>query len=86
MSVRAKFRCHTTPDPAGDVDHFSYRVKLVPVMVKSKTGEYGPGGENAAFFAATPSGEIEFVNLAESAARHFVPGQAYYIDFTPTDG
>lgn len=93
-TVRAKFRClesakrytHTTPDPSGEVDHFSYRVKLAPVMAKSKTGGYDSTGENSRFFAATPSGDVEFSGLAEAAARHFVPGQAYYIDFTPTEG
>lgn len=100
MPIRAKFRClevakrysHTTA--AGiradghvydAVDVFNYRVKLAPVMGK-KSGTYDPCEENKKFFAATPSGEIEMTMVSEAAAAAFTPGQAYYIDFTPTDG
>lgn len=98
-SVRAKFRCleitrrytHTvTPSVhngnAPEHDVFSFRVKLAPVMSKSKSGGYDADHENKAFYDATPGGEIELTGLAERAAAHFVPGQAYYIDFTPADG
>jgi len=98
-SVRAKFRClevtkryshtespsvHNGQAPERDV--FQFRVKLVPVMSKTKAGSYDPCEENKSFFAATPSGEIELTTVSEKAAEAFVPGQAYYIDFTPADG
>jgi len=93
-SVRAKFRClesakrytHTTPEPSGGIDHFAYKVKLVPVMSKSKNGGYDADNENKDFYAATPGGEIEINMLSERAGLSFVPGQAYYVDFTPADG
>lgn len=93
--VRAKFRCiestrrYTHTSDAGlptEVDHVSYRVRLVPVMSKSKGGGYGDCEENKAFYAATPSGEIVLDTINPSAAEQFVPGQAFYIDFTPADG
>ncbi len=98
-SVRAKFRClevtkrysHTVAPSAHnghapEHDVFSYRVKLAPVHGKSKTGGYDPCDENKAFYEATPSGEIELMTVSEGAAAAFVPGQAYYIDFTPAEG
>lgn len=96
--VRAKFRClevtrrysHTAVpsahnDHAPEHDVFTWRVKLVPVMGKSKTSG-GDCEENKAFYATTPSGQFEFETHSERAASAFQPGQAYYIDFTPTDG
>lgn len=98
-SVRAKFRClevtkrysHTVasrPDNgnAPERDVLTYRVKLAPVHGKTKTGGYDPCDENKAFYEATPSGEIELMTVSEGAAAAFVPGQAYFIDFTPADG
>ena len=96
--VRAKFRClevtkrysHTTgpssghPD-AAENDVFTHRVKLAPVF-GSKTGRSAKCPENEAFYAATPSGEIELSTVSEAAAAAFVPGQAYYVDFTPAEG
>ncbi len=69
-TVRAKFRClestkrytHTTPEPSGGIDHFAYKVKLVPVMSKSKNGGYDADNENKDFYAATPGGEIELTS------------------------
>lgn len=98
-TVRAKFRClevvkrythtvvpsvHNGNLPEHDV--FQYRVKLAPVMSKSKAGGYEKDHENKTFYDATPGGEIELTGLREQAAQHFLPGQAYYIDFTPTEG
>ena len=98
-SVRAKFRClevtkrysHTVTPSAHngqmpEHDAFTYRVKLAPVMSKSKAGGYDQDHENKAFYDATPGGEIELTGLAERAAAAFRPGQAYYIDFTEADG
>lgn len=90
MSARAKFRClestrRFTHTDADGVDQFHYRVKLVPVF-GTKKGAYAPCPENEVFYAATPSGEIELTMVSPAAAAAFVPGQAYYIDFTPVDG
>lgn len=96
--VRAKFRClevtkrysHTEAPTvhngnAPEHDVFQYRVKLAPVYGDKKgSGQTCP--ENKAFYASTPCGEIELTTVSEGAAAAFVPGQAYYIDFTPTDG
>lgn len=97
-SVRAKFRClevtrrysHTAEPSvhnghAPEHDVFQYRVKLAPVF-GTKSGRSAKCPENEAFYAATPSGEIELTTVSESAASAFTPGQAYYVDFTPTDG
>ena len=97
--IRAKFRClevtkrysHTTEPGFRDggmhdaVDLFQYRVKLAPVYGRGKNGK-PESPENKAFYAATPSGEIELTTVSEAAAQAFVPGQAYYVDFTPADG
>jgi len=93
MSARAKFRCiesasrysHTVVEDGVERDVFTYRVRLLPVMGKSKTSGYACE-ENKQFFALTPSGQLEMDMVSEETARNFVPGQAYYIDFTPTEG
>lgn len=88
--VRAKFRCMESTrkyvSTRGGVDYFEYQIRLLPVMEKVKGGGYDPTEENKKFFAATPSGEITLNVVAESAGKSFVPGQAYYVDFTPADG
>lgn len=98
-AVRAKFRClevtkrysHTESpsahnDNAPEHDVFQYAVRLVPVYGKGKNGKGSESLENRSFYAATPTGQIELTTISESAAAAFVPGQAYYIDFTPADG
>lgn len=97
-TVRAKFRClevtrrysHTeTPSVhngnAPEHDVFTYRVKLVPVYGHGKNGKPA-SEENKAFYASTPSGQIELETVSESASAAFEPGVAYLIDFTPTEG
>ena len=54
-------------------------VKLNPVT--GNTG--GDTKENAAFFAATPSGSIEFQTLNESAVAMFKPGATYIVTIAP---
>lgn len=96
--IRAKFRClevtrrysHTEQPSvhngnAPEHDVFQYRVKLAPVY-GDKRGSGTPCPENKLFYAATPTGQIELETVSEAAAAAFVPGQAYYVDFTPADG
>ena len=74
MIVRAKFVCHV-------VNPYLYggtEVILHPVTDGSE--------EDASFWAATPAGEIKLVVKNEAAARHFAPGQKYYVDFQRADG
>lgn len=41
------------------------------------------GEDNKKWAAATPYGKIEMTILNELALKEFVPGEEYYIDFTP---
>ena len=59
-------------------------MKLAPVLGHKRNGTSSE--ENKAFYAATPHGEIELTVVSEAAAATFTPGQAYFVDFTPTDG
>jgi len=79
--VRAKFRCMSiTSHHQGDTE-----VRLLPVYNKPGGG-YEVPPENKEFWEATPAGEIVMTIRNEAAAKHFEPGQAYYIDFTPAPG
>lgn len=79
MAVRAKFTCKSITrqqhwdKTKGDL----VTVRLEPVSSGSP--------ENAAFYAATPSGQIELSTLNAEAGNQFELGQAYYIDFTKAD-
>lgn len=83
MNTRAKVTCSEVAkrkssywDSAAQrsVDGFTYTAKFYPVT--------GDTPENKSFFASTPSGSIELSTIRED---HFVPGQTYYIDFTPAE-
>ena len=88
--VRAKFRVlgltqrysHTDADGK---DVFYWDVRLAPVLANGKRGG-GDCAENKTFYAATPGGEIKMEMVSKETSEAFVPGQAYYIDFTPADG
>jgi hypothetical protein len=41
--------------------------------------------ENKAFFKATPSGQILLNCVNEDAAKQFIGGKNYYVDFTEVD-
>ena len=71
-STRAKFQCHSVTKTLWGKDQFVFGAKFHVV--------YGDSVENKAFFAATPSGEITIMTVRED---QFVPGQEYYVDFTP---
>lgn len=76
--IRAKFRCLSCTHTWENI--WSYR--LAPVM--AKTGHYkddpAASEENARFWKATPSGEIE---LYYRGSGPFVPGAFYYVDMSP---
>lgn len=58
-------------------------VKLQPVTAKNKWAQDG-SEENLVFWSATPSGECEVTLTPEDAAAYRL-GQAFYIEFYPSD-
>lgn len=74
MSTRAKFRCNVVEDYG-----LSKKVKLNVVY----EGSLGANDENKRFTKATPSGEIWLTIDNPAASVQFVPGDEYYVDFTP---
>jgi hypothetical protein len=74
-TVRAKFVC-------SQVTRFAHpgnvQVALHPVM-DSRTPE------NKSFWDATPNGELKMTITNPAASEQFVPGKAYYLDFTPAE-
>lgn len=79
MAVRCKFvvqsvtRRKNWDKSKGDL----FDVKLSPVTSGSP--------ENAAFYAATPGGSIDFSTINESAANALPLGGEVYVDFTPVE-
>jgi hypothetical protein len=77
MVTRCKFTCVEvtklqawgTKDPD---KRFVYRAKFTPVHAGSP--------ENERFYSLTPGGSIELSTYKDDL---FVPGEAYYIDFSP---
>lgn len=81
MTVRAKFKVQSIMQSAGWGGHNRiFTVRLTPVMGS------GPNAENAAFYAATPSGSIELGMTNEAVGEQFAIGQDFYVDFTPVVG
>ena len=72
MPVRAKFRC----DSITKTEHGT-SIKLYPVTSGSD--------ENEKFYKYTPAGSVELSTINAEAAKQFVPGAEYYVDFTPMD-
>ena len=77
MSVRAKFLVKTISESKHwDASKPNIKsIELVPVTSGSE--------ENKAFYAATPSGNINLFTINYDAASQFVIGAEYYLDFTP---
>lgn len=78
MTVRAKFKVqsitrHQGWDGSKMVEQST--VRLVPVTSGSD--------ENKAFYAATPSGQIELGVISADTAAKFPIGGEMYADFTP---
>lgn len=81
IKIRAKFRCnHATvmefPTHAGGGIQKNKKFNFSAI--------YGKDGENASFSKATPTGTLEItVDEGTAAFTEWVPGNEYYIDFTP---
>ena len=78
MPVRAKFVCSSVKKYAtttwienNPTPGFAYEYEFYVVA--------GKDGENAKFFASTPSGSLKMSAVRDDL---FVPGQSYYLDFS----
>lgn len=87
MKTRAKFSCYSVTESVGSKENRETKkwepclmktIKLAPVY-----GNGDPNHENTKFWQASPSGSIELGTINMEAAAMFVPGEEYYIDFTP---
>lgn len=74
MATRCKFVCESIED-YGQSKKVKMRVMYAP----------DANGENANFTKATPSGECWLTIDNPAASCQFVPGKAYYADFSPAD-
>lgn len=85
--VRAKFRCDGKNLTAGQVRDAEgkYVPGLIAEVVLRPVVDADAKSENGQFYAATPSGEVKLTTVNGKAAEVFVPGRAYYLDFTPAD-
>lgn len=87
MTVRAKFRVLNITSamadyqPTDDNPQWT-RKEAFTVRLMAVTGK---SGENASFFAATPTGEITLQTVNAEAAKQFKLDGEYYIDFTPAN-
>lgn len=68
--VRAKFRVDCVEDYGQQKN-----IKMSAVTTGSE--------ENKAFWKWTPSGSLTLSTINEEAAKQFVPGEEFYLDFTP---
>lgn len=77
MTVRAKFAVQSITQSKGwDVKNPTiYTVRLAPVT--------GNTPENAAFYAATPTGSIDLGVISADVGGQFAIGQEFFVDFTP---
>lgn len=72
MTIRAKMKVEQKIQTT-----YGHGVKLTAV--------YGDSPENKAFFAATPSGNVEMAMVKPEVAAAFELGKEYYVDFTPAE-
>jgi hypothetical protein len=77
MTVRAKFVVQTITQSQG----WGNNPRIWTVRLTPTSGAGAP--ENAAFYAATPSGSIDLSLVSEAVGKEFSIGQAFYVDFTP---
>lgn len=78
MAVRAKFKVTSIVRREGWGEFKEIQdIKLAPVC--------GGSAENKAFYAASPSGEINLGCANAAAAVQFELGKEYYVDFTPAN-
>ena len=93
MSVRCKFTVSSTTQHAAQAPvydeagkHSGYKPAIMHTIKLSPV--YGNGDinhENTKFWAASPSGQIEFGWINEEAAKQLEIGKEYYIDITPAN-
>lgn len=74
VEVRAKFKVNSIYP----VSQNSLTVLLSPV--------YGGSPENEKFWMYTPGGHLQMNIDNPHAARHFVQGKEFYLDFIPAEG
>lgn len=76
MTVRAKFKVQTITKLQGWGENpVIHSVRLAPVT--------GGSPENAAFYAATPTGSIELSMVKDAVGMGFDVGQEFYVEFSP---
>ena len=80
MSVRAKFKVDSI-ERSKYGDEVMETIKLSPVYKGCD-----PNSENSKFWRYTPCGSINLGTINTEAAKQFVLGAEYYIDFTPAAG
>lgn len=68
MTVRAKFRC-----TAKNQNENGFTLIFEPATSGSP--------ENESFYKFTPWGKLEMGTVNAEAAKQFVPGEFYYLDF-----
>jgi len=83
MTTRAKFQCNSVRKyraQAYDPDTKQY----TPTFQYEADFNAGTSGspENVSFFASTPTGQLKMSTIKNDL---FIPGQAYYVDFTPAE-
>ena len=76
MSGDSKVRCKMLCLEAAPFAD-GYEIKLAAVADGSD--------ENREFFKWTPNGTVTLSIVSEAAARPFVAGKSYYLDFIPAD-
>ena len=72
--IRCKFQCSQVM-PVNE----GYNVVLNAVY-NNRDGSHNE--ENAQYWKYTPGGTISFYTVNESAAKYFISGKDYYVDFT----
>lgn len=86
MPVRAKFVVNRIERSLGSYyDQETKEYVSREVQTIKMTPVAGVDGENAKFFAATPSGSIELGVVNADAAKGFDIGSAFYVDFTKVE-
>lgn len=81
--VRAKFRVTSVTRTEGWQKDEHGKPKELQTIKLSPVSSSDPNSENAKFWAATPSGQIELGTVNADAAKQFEIGKEYYVDFTP---
>ena len=90
MTVRAKFKVtkieqtsHMRKTGENDTGVPIYTPGELRTIVLQPVYSSDPASENAAFWAASPSGEIRLGTINEQAWQQFVLDGEFHIDFTP---